>query len=153
MHFMNSHLGGDSVSWTGHLSGVLNCDGVLATHIPSDEYEFPVTQFELLGPTGQPPLRYIRTVSAGKFDSGRWEFEQIGEAQPFEEPEPYSAKRTRDRFTREMLLRYLRALGIDPDRESFYRDGIVVEQVSPRKGRQSSIAETRREYGIGTHAK
>jgi hypothetical protein len=76
--------------------------------------------FELLGPDGQPPLNYIRSITAGIFDSGRWLFELHGESLPFEEPAAYDARRKRDRFPRPMLVRYLGALGIDVDDTEIY---------------------------------
>jgi hypothetical protein len=142
-HFANSHLGGDSVSWVGHLSRVLECDGVLASHIPVGEYQYPSTQLTLEGPS-----RTSRTLAAGKYDSGRWEFLQAGAPLSFEQVERYSSKRIRDRFSREMLLAYLSALGIEPDRESFYRSMTLVQREPLIPPRVSSIADTRREYGI-----
>jgi hypothetical protein len=148
MNVVNNHLGGDSVSWTGHLSDQLQCEAVLATHVPEDQYPYPSTQFELLGPKGPPPLHYVRTISAGKFDSGRWEFSAIGEPQPFEEVERYAAKRIRDRLTREMLIRYLAALEIEPDRADFFNRAVLLETDAPFASRTSTLGDTQREYGI-----
>ena len=118
--------GGDSESWVGHLSDVLECHGVLATHRPRGQDEFPVTMFEYIGPEGKPPLNGIRWVSAGIFDEGRWRFDTYGAELPFEEPEAYEERLVRDRFTRPMLVRYLGALGIDVDDEAaFGSDGML----------------------------
>src|SRR5919198_4279007 len=68
MHVDNSRGGGDSVAWVGHLSRVLHCRGVIARPVPIDQDLYPSTQFELLGPTGEPPLMYVRTVTAGIYD-------------------------------------------------------------------------------------
>jgi len=144
-HFMNCHLGGDSVSWTGHLSQVLACEAVKATHIPQGDYPYPATAFELSGPTGG-RLGYVRTIRAGL--ESRWTFETSGEVQPFEEPERYAARQIRDRFTRDTLIRYLAALGIDVDRESWWGDALLIESGGGTQGRESTLAETRREYGI-----
>jgi hypothetical protein len=143
-HFMNSHLGGDSVSWTGALSGALKCAGVLAAHVPVGQYPYPATQFELLDPT----RGCVRALSCGKFDSGRWQFLATGDPQPFEETAPYGAKRIRDRFDRPRLLRYLAALGIEVDDPSFWGEATRLEQLAPFEPRESTVAETRRKYGI-----
>jgi hypothetical protein len=147
-YFDNSLLGGDPVSWVGYLHERLECRGVIAEHVPPEEYEFPSTQFELLGPEGEKPLGYIRTISAGIYDSGRWQFLHSGEEQPFEEPSAYGARRIRDRFTRETLLRYLAALGIGADNPSFYRDGILIEELASFEPRTVSIEDFQADHGI-----
>lgn len=147
-YFDNSILGGDPVSWVGHLSRQLNCQGVIAVHIPPEQYTFPATQFELLGPTGEEPLRYVRTVSAGIFDEGRWRFDAWGAEQPFEETAAYTRRPARDRLTRDMLLRYLAALGIDADEPSFYGDGVLFERRAWKRPRTMTLAEARREYEV-----
>lgn len=136
-HFANDHLGGDPVSWVGHLSGVLGCRGVIATHIPVGHYPYPATQFSLHGPNGE-----VRSLSAGIFDDGRWEVEALGEPQPFEEPE-----RALDR---ELLLRYLTELGIEADDPDAYGGGVLVRTRGPWRPRTSTIAEAQREYEIGS---
>lgn len=147
-HFMNDHLGGDSVSWVGHLSGVLGCDGVITTHIPVDQYAYPATQFELVGPDGPPPLRYVRTISCGKFDSGKWVFSTRGKVQPFEEPTSYAFNPVRNRFDRPMLIKYLAALDIRPDDPFFWGPAAsLLETVADWKSRESTLVETRRDYG------
>jgi hypothetical protein len=85
MHADNSRSGGDSVSWVGYLSGVLKCRGVIASHVPPNQYLFPSTQFELLGPNGPPPLSCVRTISAGIYDEGRRRFLVTGAASALRE--------------------------------------------------------------------
>jgi len=145
-HFDNSLLGGDSVSWVGHLSRLFDCRGVIATHIPRGQYSLPATQFELLGPNGEKPLRYVRTVSAGIFDEGHWRFEAYGDEQPFEEVEAYSRRLVRERLTRAMLLRYLSALGVEADEPAFYGDGVLVERRVRFRSRTMTLDEARRDY-------
>jgi hypothetical protein len=146
-HIANSILGGDSVSWVGALSGELGCQGVIATHVPIGQYTHPCTQFELLGPNGPPSLRYIRTITAGVFDSGRWTFEVSGDQLPFEEPDAYQQRRKRDRFTRPMLIRYLAALGIHADDPQIYaRAGILFESLSDYVPRTMTLSEARTAY-------
>ena len=54
---------------------------------------------------------YRRSIAATN-DGGRWVFEQSGETYDFEDTVPYSARLKRDRFTPDMLYRYLECLGI-----------------------------------------
>lgn len=53
-------------------------------------------------------------------DQDRWEFDQSGTPLPFEEIEKYNEKLVRNRFTPEMLQRYLLEFGIDFFNEDFY---------------------------------
>ena len=50
----------------------------------------------------------------------KWDFGTGGEPLPFEETEKYSEKLARNRFTPEMLDRYLKHFGIDFFNENFY---------------------------------
>jgi hypothetical protein len=147
-HFANNHLGGDSVSWCGHLSGVLGCDEVEASHIPVGQYPLPSTMFRMTAAATSPPKRPHRSVAAGKYDSGRWEFLENGEPLPFEERERYSAKRIRDRFDREMLLRYLGTLGIRADDPTFWTGGVLLQHRVKFSPRTSTLEEVRRQYRI-----
>jgi len=144
--FDNSQLGGDQASWVGYLSRRLDCEAILATHVPREQYGLPATQFQLLGPSGDQPLRYVRTISAGIFDEGRWRFDVSGAPQPFEDVAAYSRRLIRDRFTREMLLNYLRSHGISADDPSFYRNGSIIEDVRPWTNEGSSIEGAQRRY-------
>jgi hypothetical protein len=118
--------GGDPFppTYLGRIRGVR---AVAAKHVPELEGPYPVTQFHLFGPEGEPPLMYVRTIDAGIFDEGRWTFEIWGRQQPFEEPQPYTRRRIRDRFDRELLIRYLAALGITPDDASWYTAGVLAD--------------------------
>jgi hypothetical protein len=148
--FDNSRGGGDPWPPTSHLSRD-DARGVIATHIPRDQSSLPATQFHLLGPDGEPPLMYVRTIDAGIFDRGRWEFETRGAVQPFEHVDGYAARRIRDRFNRRTLLEYLGALGIDADEPTFYREAVLVQEDTRgwrRRGRDrwcASLEEARRE--------
>jgi hypothetical protein len=147
-NLVNNHLGGDSSSWCGHLSGVLGCDAVEATHIPIDQYAYPTTTLVITSSRAQPPLYVLRSLAAGKYDSGRWRFVETGETQAFEEAERYGAKRIRDRFDREMLLRYLAALRITPDDPKFWVGGALLQHQVSFTPRTTALADVRREYGI-----
>ena len=125
--FDNSRGGGDPTPPTSYLAAG-DVQGVIATHIPREQYSLPSTQFHLLGPNGEPPLFYVRTVDAGVYDSGRWEFETWGQPLPFEETHAYGERRVCDRLNRDLLLRYLAALEIDADDPHFYGEGVLVQQ-------------------------
>jgi hypothetical protein len=87
--------------------------------------------FELYGPRQTEFLNYIRSVAAAN-DGGRWRFEAAGEEQTFEEIGAYSTRAIPDRFTVEMLDRYLGALGIHAFDERFYKPiGLLVERTGP----------------------
>src|SRR6266540_4337200 len=121
--FDNSRGGGDPYPALAELSRIAGARGVLAGHKPREQYPYPVTQFHLFGSEGDD----VRTVDCGVFDSGRWSFEARGTEQPFEELEADSSRRVRDRFTRQMLLRYLSGLGIDADTMSSYGPAVLVK--------------------------
>jgi hypothetical protein len=143
--FDNSRGGGDPWPPTSYLAAG-DVHGVIATHIPRKQYSLPATQFHLLGPTGEPPLHYVRTIDAGIFDSGRWEFQTFGQPQPFEETEAYEKRLIRDRFDRDMLLRYLAALGIDADEPDFYGEAVLVqERLKLRRPWRAPLEQARKE--------
>jgi hypothetical protein len=110
----------------------------------------------LHGPEPTPWHGMLRMVRV-EFDDedGLEEFEEVGEVQPFEQPEQYLVSRTRDRFTPELLDQYCRALGIrylDPD---FYGPHAVLleaahpPKLTPRGGIVSlSLAEAQRQLDI-----
>jgi hypothetical protein len=68
---------------------------------------------------GSAPLGYRRTLAAAN-DGGRWVFEESGPRYPFEKPGQYQLPRKRDRFTRELLVEYLRQFGLAPLADAFY---------------------------------
>jgi hypothetical protein len=73
---------------------------------------YPATILEVYDPaaTGH-PLRARRTISAAD-DGGTWRFDQSGEPFPFEDEQAYTRPLIGDRFTPELLERYLEQLGI-----------------------------------------
>jgi hypothetical protein len=147
-HFSNSTGGGDSWPRVSYVAGELGVRWVVGSHVPREQYEYPSTQLWFGGPAGD-DLGFIRTISAGIYDSGRWEFETQGPVQPWEDPEHYAARLKRDRFTRDLLLRYLGRLGIVADDPSFYEDGVRISKHSLwriRLRRTLALDEARRAY-------
>lgn len=123
--FDNSRGGGDPFPVVSRLSAELNVTAVLATHSDPEQTSVPATQLHLFGPSGEPPQMYVRTIDAGKFDSGRWSFRAWGSPQPFEQLDRYEERLVRERFTRTMLLDYLSALGVRPDDATEYGAGVL----------------------------
>ena len=92
--------------------------------------------FELYGPYETDFLNFVRSIAVAE-DGERWVFEQAGTPLPFEDTARYTARRIRDRFTFDMLERYLKELGLSPFEESFYLppdkpSAELVEKIGPR---------------------
>jgi hypothetical protein len=95
---------------------------------PPDDIH-PAVIWEVYAPPelgGEPPLGYRRSISAAN-DGGRWAFEQSGVPFAFEVTDRYGARRKRDRFTPELLDRYLEAFGLAPFVDAFYS----IDSISP----------------------
>ncbi len=115
----NGHAGTDGAA-VAHMARILPCKTVHARYTPpNSEGAHPATILEIYGPQQTDWLNVIRSVAAIS-DDGRWEFHQGGQVQEFEDVERYSARRIKDRFTGEMLERYLKAMGIDAYNPEFY---------------------------------
>ena len=104
--------------------------GVLAMRVCSTltEANHPANIWEVYAPPqlGGDSAGYRRSVAAAS-DGGKWTFDQSGEPYGFEDLATYSTFRKRDRFTREMLERYLAAFDLYPFDENFY----VVDEATP----------------------
>jgi len=112
-----------------NLANSLNCRGVEITLI-EDTYNRKTNQ----GTHGCVRLHVIRDGNRPRFmeyterliyvmksDGGhRWEFHSSGTIMPFEEVENYNKQKITDRFTPQMLDKYLNALGIQMLEEHFY---------------------------------
>jgi hypothetical protein len=152
-----SVAGTDATSAILYLSRALNCRGVFVMAVPhtyGTSLETPgrygAVQFTMVGPDGEPPLGYLRVVSA-THDGSRWVFENDGHVQDFESPERYRARRVRDRFTSDMLTGYCAALGLYPFVAEFYGPAAsLVESpfVPPPTAKVLTLEETQRWLGI-----
>jgi hypothetical protein len=126
-YFSNARQGADIVTPMSYLARTIGCLGIRAGHTPNSlngandtkKGRYGATTLEIYAPYKTDWINTLRAVQSLN-DGGRWTFTSYGEVQPFEEAEAYKAKRTRDRFTPEMLDRYLIALGINAFDEQFY---------------------------------
>lgn len=156
-YFDNGWRGPDVFPPVSELCQRLRCNGVRATCVPNTiskkeghyKGRYGATVFELYGPYPNPILNTVRSVFAS-FDT-KWEFNASGTEQPYEEVEAYSAKKVRDRFTPDMLDRYLQAIGIRAFDPAFYESPgghFLVEKVGPFAPglKEYSLDEARAHY-------
>ncbi len=120
---------------------------VVAQHAPGHGPGHAATQLWVLGPAGEPPLLYERTISSTAVD-GRWQWTQSGPPLSFEDVSRYAARRIRDRFDRALLIRYLEALGVPADDDSAYGNGVIVQQRVTWPRRTVSQQDARVELGL-----
>jgi hypothetical protein len=89
----------------------LRCRAIRATAIEERNDKFGTTVLEVFEPEADPPLRCRRTISAAN-DGGIWRFSEFGEPFPFEETSTYRHRKIQERFTPDLLHRYLKELSI-----------------------------------------
>lgn len=143
----NNFINGGDGTAPGHaVARRLGVRCVIASHSPRYGPGHAQTQLEVLGPEGQPPLGYIRTVSATATD-GRWGWYTSGVPFDFEEVERYEERIKRKRFDRPMLLRYLTALGI-PVEDADYGEATLLQEHVTWPTRKVSLEEARANYAI-----
>jgi hypothetical protein len=141
--YLNNFVhGGDPTAIGPAIARLLDVRCVVAEHAPRYGPGHEATQLWVMGPAGAPPLMYERTVGAVASD-GRWEWVESGPAFPFEDTARYAARRIRNRFDRELLVRYLDALGIPADDDDAYGAGVIVQQVVDWPRRTVSLDEAR----------
>jgi hypothetical protein len=92
-----------------------------------DSALFPARVLEVYGPTGLPPLALVRSIVAAN-DGGRWVFETSGDPLPFEDLASYEHRRKTSRLTCDMVIDYLRALGVPVDQEPDWAAALFVER-------------------------
>jgi hypothetical protein len=109
---------------------------------------------EVYGPGRTENINLIRAIRLQN-DAGNWEFNAHGAPLPFEETEKYSSRRKTDRFTFDMMTRYLAKLGLNPFDAEFYlppsRGCAILVELSgnlPSSGRDVPLPEARKLNGI-----
>jgi hypothetical protein len=113
-----------------HAARELGCRSVRAVATdPRNGDTFPATIMEVYDPAAvDDPMLCRRTIYAMD-DGGRWEFGESGERFDFEDVDAYRRRRVRDRFTPELLERYLTELGVPVNDPPDLSAGIVVERM------------------------
>lgn len=141
--YLNNFVGGGDISAIAPaIARDLDAECITAQHSPRHGAGHAAMQLWMQGPSGEPPLMSVRTLSAYCQD-GRWRWWESGATQWFEQPERYRARRIRDRLDRALLITYLGQLDIHPDDPSFFADGLVVRQIVDWPRRRESVAESR----------
>ena len=142
--YLNNRIGGGDITAVAPaVAHGLGVECVTAQHAPMHGPRHAATQLWLQGPLGEPPLMYVRTLSAHCQD-GRWRWRTSGEVQWFEDADRYRARNIRDRLDRSLLVDYLHMLGIRADDPSFFGRGVVVRQTVDWPVRRDSVIEWRR---------
>lgn len=145
--YLNNGIdGGDPTAAAPYLSTRLGCDCVIAMHAPAHAPGHAATQLWVLGPGGEPPLMYVRTIAA-RAEDGLWSWTTSGAVQSFETPERYEARQIKDRFDRPLLVEYLAGLGIRVDDLTTYDDGFGLRQVVDFERRRETAAQVRARFG------
>jgi hypothetical protein len=156
--FDNSIGGGDPGGFCSNIVRTHHCRAVMVSCSPNtikrvgDKWfgEYGAVQFALLGPEEGEYHHLVRRIELTN-DGNRWEFEQLGEVQPFEQPERYLARKKTDRFTPEMLESYCAALGIRLFDPEFYGPrGLLLtnEYPSAPHVRVETLREVQENLGI-----
>ena len=117
--YLDNLESGTDRSAVAALSRRIHCDAV---HFAAESQSVVLTVY---GPernsTGGNIIRDIRAFR----DMGGWEFQESGTPLPFEDTSAYRSARAKERFTIEMLERYLREMGIRAFDEDFYRPSVA----------------------------
>lgn len=154
----NGWRGTDASPVMRFLSRTVGCTGLRAVSIDNT-----ITS-EKLGGRGRHGARILDVYRPGDVghshtqrsifavnDGGRWVFDAAGTPFPFEDTGAYEARKVRDRFTHEMLDRYLRELGIRMFDEDFYQTdepAYLVERHGPKYPgmREYTLEEARADW-------
>jgi hypothetical protein len=123
----NGPLGTDVGALPSQAARELGCRAVRAVRV-EDDATYSARILEVYSPAGEPPLALQRSVVAAN-DGGRWVFETSGTPFPFEDPAAYSRRAKATRFTGEMLMTYLRALGVPAEVDPDWRTSRLVEHL------------------------
>lgn len=125
----NRKSGADAASTASVLAKILGTSALRAAHKPESPRTFEGTAFELYDHMGTA----TRTLFAINED-GRWEFGETGTPLSFEKGNAFTGDRIRDRFTGDMLTRYLDELGCNPRSVRLNSSGQLVAVLVERRG-------------------
>jgi hypothetical protein len=110
--------GSDPFPPISYLAQRIGCFGLVISDQPESEQSYAARRIELYGPNATEWLNLEWGVSVVN-DGGPWVWDHFGPTQPFEEPENYTKRRIRDRFTPDMLRRYCAALDVPMSETQF----------------------------------
>lgn len=147
MQLSNSLLGGDPTAPGPAICKALDCRVVIAGHSPRHGPGHQGTALWVLGPDGESPSKYVRTVQVDCAD-GRWSWHESGTPFAFEKTDRYSARLKRERFDRQLLLEYLATFEIWPDDLAAFGAARLISG-EPSTGRSVGVAEHLSELGRG----
>lgn len=117
--YLDNLQSGTDRSAIAAMSRRMQCEAV---HFVADKESVVLTVYgPQVNSTGGNTLRDVRAFR----DMGGWEFQQSGTPLPFEDTSAYRAPHAKERFTIEMLERYLREMGIRAFAEDFYRPSVA----------------------------
>lgn len=138
--FDNSRRGTDATGPMAYLARTVRCRALRLVAVPHHEPRreagqwrgrYGATILDLFGAEVRNHANTIRSITMMN-DGGKWTFDELGDPLPFEDRDAYKARRVRDRFPLELLARYLKALGLEPFDERFYRaPAVLVEKRGP----------------------
>lgn len=141
----NGLYGGDPTAPGPAVSRALGVECVVASAVPRYGPGHEQTQLEVFGPGGEPPLMYVRSLSATATD-GRWEWHESGTPFEFEDTGRYTARRKRDRFDRELLLDYLEHLGIPARDDTACGSARLLQEEATYERRSMTLDEARADF-------
>jgi hypothetical protein len=140
----NVMLGADpaGILWSWARQGYQALDA--SSKSSSDQYNVSLVVYE----TDDPPS-VRRTISCSR-DYNNWEFSMEGEPFGFEEVAAYTRRVKRERFTPEMLERYLLALGVPPLNATNidFPGALILENLSKPSDRRIGIHPDMYKHGI-----
>lgn len=141
----NGLYGGDSTAPGPAISNLLGVRCAVASCVPRYGPGHEQTQLEIFGPAGDPPLMYVRSISATATD-GRWEWYTSGSPLAFEDTERYAVRLVKKRFDRDLLLAYLSALGIPADRDESYGAAVLLQNNGSYQRREMTLEQSRANF-------
>ena len=108
--FTDGPLGTDTGLVPQRAAQHLGVTGIRATSSEPGPKTFSASILEIYDPNVETP--HLLRALAAAHNGYTWSFDDYGEPFDFENTDAYQQRRIRDRFTRDMLLQYLRELGV-----------------------------------------
>jgi hypothetical protein len=142
-YFDNGWQGPDVASTVSYLSILTHCRGIRADSVPDtirkeagrEVGRYGATMLEVYAAEPcHPSLLNTRRAVSVVNDGGHWGFDSVGDPFEFEDLERYKQRRVRDRFSPELLDRYLRNFGIRAFDRDFYETdepALIISRVGP----------------------